>query len=321
MLFGGPEDVVVDETVVAEEGELVLHILEQTADEGGEVDDVRRLVLLEDGQRRRETAQVPVLGAQEDPRFVAVQFPKPRPERLRLDYVLDRGAQQSVSTRNEHNLLRHNAYESNQQSSRFCILRFSVSLRISPHSSRRRNSLSGIVATRDHIPRSGKVSRSLEMENPQLPSPATELVQSLLALADPSYRVLPSPTNPPSTSTTAPVATPAVLPPAKTALNKLLSYTNHIIPARPRDAQSASIDDADARDRILMSWKMSDFAYQREPCPFPTRARGLFTERIVKSGSTSQDAEEYRIIARGYDKFFNINEVSWTKVRYDYVSL
>ena len=61
MLFGGPEDVVVDETVVAEEGELVLHILEQPADEGGEVDHVRRLVLGEDGHRLREVTQVPVL--------------------------------------------------------------------------------------------------------------------------------------------------------------------------------------------------------------------------------------------------------------------
>ena len=53
----------------------------------------------------------------------------------------------------------------------------------------------------------------------------------------------------------------------------------------------------------LVSWKMADYAYKREPCPYPTRARGLFTERV--EGAKGQD--EYRIIARGYDKFFNIN--------------
>lgn len=90
VLLGGPEDVVVDETVVAEEGELVLHILEQTADEGGEMDDVRRLMLVEDGHRLLEIAQVPVLGAEEDPRFLCVQFPETRTDRLRLDNVLDR---------------------------------------------------------------------------------------------------------------------------------------------------------------------------------------------------------------------------------------
>lgn len=51
---------------------------------------------------------------------------------------------------------------------------------------------------------------------------------------------------------------------------------------------------------------MADYAYKRDPCPFPTRARGLFTEKIGE--------EDYRIVARGYDKFFNVNEVSWTQV-------
>lgn len=51
----------------------------------------------------------------------------------------------------------------------------------------------------------------------------------------------------------------------------------------------------------LTSWNMSDYAYKKDPCPFPTRARGLFT---------SDD----RIVVRGYDKFFNVGEVSWTKV-------
>lgn len=70
--------------------------------------------------------------------------------------------------------------------------------------------------------------------------------------------------------------------------------------------------------RVLTSWKMADYAYKREPCPFPTRARGLFTERI-DDGNSSE--EQYRIVARGYDKFFNVNEVSWTHVRLRHAEL
>ncbi|SCV69176.1 BQ2448_2196 [Microbotryum intermedium] len=62
----------------------------------------------------------------------------------------------------------------------------------------------------------------------------------------------------------------------------------------------------------ITSWKMADYAYKRDPCPFPTRARGLFTEKADPS-STSGGGEQYRIVARGYDKFFNVGEVSWTE--------
>ncbi|BGP27138.1 tRNA ligase [Rhodotorula toruloides] len=84
------------------------------------------------------------------------------------------------------------------------------------------------------------------------------------------------------------------------ALKKLLRSANHTV----------TIPGPGGREekRILTSWKMADYAYKREPCPFPTRARGLFTEKV--SGG---EGEEYRIVARGYDKFFNVNEVSWTK--------
>lgn len=55
---------------------------------------------------------------------------------------------------------------------------------------------------------------------------------------------------------------------------------------------------------------MADYAYKRDPCPFPTRARGLFTEKVEGRA----EGDEYRIVARGYDKFFNVGEVSWTQV-------
>ncbi|OSD02575.1 hypothetical protein PYCCODRAFT_1389718 [Trametes coccinea BRFM310] len=58
----------------------------------------------------------------------------------------------------------------------------------------------------------------------------------------------------------------------------------------------------------IKSWKMNEFKYYDIPSPFPTLARGLFTQDIKDaSGHT-----KHRIVARGYDKFFNIGEVPWT---------
>ncbi|KAL6907268.1 RNA ligase domain-containing protein [Trichoderma evansii] len=59
-----------------------------------------------------------------------------------------------------------------------------------------------------------------------------------------------------------------------------------------------------SRDRIEVdSWKMQDWDYKRKG--LPTYARGLFTTK------TSRNAPE--IAVRGYDKFFNVNEVNETK--------
>ena len=77
---------------------------------------------------------------------------------------------------------------------------------------------------------------------------------------------------------------------------KLIRSTTYAAPADP------SI--------TLRSWKMNEFKYYDIPSPFPTLARGLFTQEI-KQG----DQVKHRIVARGYDKFFNIGEVPWTNVR------
>lgn len=79
---------------------------------------------------------------------------------------------------------------------------------------------------------------------------------------------------------------------------------------------------------IVRSWKMNEFKYYDIPSPFPTLARGIFTVELspgVKSegaavekdeaAGTSTAEERYRIVARGYDKFFNIGEVPWCTVR------
>lgn len=92
---------------------------------------------------------------------------------------------------------------------------------------------------------------------------------------------------------------------AAKSLKNLLRSTDHTVTVKGEDGKDVK--------RILTSWKMADYAYKREPCPFPTRARGLFTEKVADE--KDEQPEEYRIVARGYDKFFNIGEVSWTHVR------
>jgi tRNA ligase len=84
----------------------------------------------------------------------------------------------------------------------------------------------------------------------------------------------------------------------------------------------SSIYPAPADPKILVrSWKMNEFKYYDIPSPFPTLARGLFTVELPRSeGEADNDAKDavqrYRIVARGYDKFFNIGEVPWCTVRF-----
>ena len=63
----------------------------------------------------------------------------------------------------------------------------------------------------------------------------------------------------------------------------------------------------------VRSWKMNEFKYYDVPCPFPTLARGLFT-REIPADPQGNTPKTYEIVARGYDKFFNIGEVPWTTV-------
>jgi tRNA ligase len=92
----------------------------------------------------------------------------------------------------------------------------------------------------------------------------------------------------------------------------------------------STVHDAPADPEIkISSWKMDEFKYSVHPSPFPTLARGLFTRKIVDTeyivalddASTDvppQDGRErhdrHIIVARGYDKFFNIGEVPWNSV-------
>jgi hypothetical protein len=60
-------------------------------------------------------------------------------------------------------------------------------------------------------------------------------------------------------------------------------------------------------EEMITTWKMNEFKYYDIPSPFPTLARGLFTRRREKD-------DKFEIVARGYDKFFNIGEVPWNTV-------
>ena len=57
-------------------------------------------------------------------------------------------------------------------------------------------------------------------------------------------------------------------------------------------------------DKEVYSWKFNEWDYGKTSVKLPINARGLFT---------LNDDRHPRIVARGYDKFFNIEEVSFTR--------
>ncbi|KAI5808719.1 RNA ligase-domain-containing protein [Peziza echinospora] len=65
-----------------------------------------------------------------------------------------------------------------------------------------------------------------------------------------------------------------------------------------------TVFDLEGKDIAVSSWKFNDWDYKK--FDLPTYARGLFTYRDPVSGN-------YEIVTRGYDKFFNVDEVTNTK--------
>lgn len=59
----------------------------------------------------------------------------------------------------------------------------------------------------------------------------------------------------------------------------------------------------DSNQRVV-SWKFQEWDYGKRNLPLPCNARGLFI---------TDDAQNPQIAARGYDKFFNVNEMPFTK--------
>jgi tRNA ligase len=109
----------------------------------------------------------------------------------------------------------------------------------------------------------------------------------------------------------------------KEANPKATRSSVHIYPASIY-APGRSISDAPAPDLRITSWKMTEHMYFRKDNGFPTLARGLFTQRVdspeqvppaaVANASEEDGKVEERIVARGYDKFFNTDEMAWTSV-------
>jgi tRNA ligase len=106
---------------------------------------------------------------------------------------------------------------------------------------------------------------------------------------------------------------------------KAVRSTPHKYPASIYDDQGAGSSKGKLPDRDIVSWKMTEHMYRDSNNPFPTLARGLFTEDIDAQtevpvealqveGTWPEGATRTRIVARGYDKFFNTGEVSWTEV-------
>lgn len=83
-------------------------------------------------------------------------------------------------------------------------------------------------------------------------------------------------------------------------LSELISKMTVINQAKPSKNRFVRQSTYDYEDHKISSWKCTEYLYKKDPCPLPTQARGLFTEYET-------------VIARGYDKFFNVGEVSKTK--------
>ncbi|KAG8844328.1 hypothetical protein FRB96_003087 [Tulasnella sp. 330] len=107
------------------------------------------------------------------------------------------------------------------------------------------------------------------------------------------------------------------------ALIKVSKKSPSLIKATGHDVEPAINDSGSPKTRKIWSWKMNEWKYSVQPSPFPTLARGLFTEWVPSSSKPWSNGNDevkggkldsegfHRVIARGYDKFFNMNEVRW----------
>ncbi|PVF98709.1 hypothetical protein CPB86DRAFT_758078 [Serendipita vermifera] len=93
--------------------------------------------------------------------------------------------------------------------------------------------------------------------------------------------------------------------------SKLVEALYTVSARQPKLIKSSEYIAPEDSSILVTSWKMNEFKYYDVPSPFPTLARGLFTA----DAESKERGVKYRIVARGYDKFFNIGEVPWTNWR------
>lgn len=87
-------------------------------------------------------------------------------------------------------------------------------------------------------------------------------------------------------------------------INELISVLNEHTKKGKAFTVRKSEFDVEGTDMKINGWKFNDWDYKKRD--LPTEARGLFTYRDPRTGN-------YEIVTRGYDKFFNINEIHRTK--------
>jgi tRNA ligase len=116
---------------------------------------------------------------------------------------------------------------------------------------------------------------------------------------------------------------------SQTSVNNLVSSLESLSVSQPKLVKRTAytfppdvtpFGSSSSQSHALTSWKMAEHMYKADPCMLPTLARGLFTEQLdsvngEKPGGDKSEKGNYRIVARGYEKFFNIDEMSYTKVR------
>lgn len=108
----------------------------------------------------------------------------------------------------------------------------------------------------------------------------------------------------------------------------LIKSTIHRVPRHSKPATSQATASTFSSDEVyeVTSWKTVEFAYRKAAevgigKDLPTLARGLFTVKEDAQAATQSPSGQAgrsshdRIVVRGYDKFFNVGEISWTKVR------
>ncbi|KAI8319941.1 hypothetical protein GQ54DRAFT_298981 [Martensiomyces pterosporus] len=95
----------------------------------------------------------------------------------------------------------------------------------------------------------------------------------------------------------------------KHGLRELVQKMKAMDSTRPSSKRIVRQTTYDFEGHHISSWKCTEYLYKKEPCPLPTLARGLFT--VEHEGGGGEMGTE--IVARGYDKFFNIGEVKRTK--------
>ena len=142
---------------------------------------------------------------------------------------------------------------------------------------------------------------SMRVDTASLPAPPSASAQSPGIEAEEQSSRLPS-------SPTSLLASLAISDPTQLDASTRLVTALNAARKKPKPLIRATGHSVGAHQ--LLSWKTSEFAYRKSNSvgtELPTLARGIFTERVAGT------EERHKVSVRGYDKFFNLGEMPWTK--------